>query len=150
KILFAVLLVGHRRCLSACRKLILPHRLAGLAKSASRMPSSQQERLLAGLPDVRRLAEFFGHLEMVFEGRKRLASPVLEIGVIAALGIAFEQRNRVLVGADLIGVEIRAEILARGILQLVELALVRTVDGCRQLGLDLAAVDESLQIVAGL
>jgi hypothetical protein len=58
------------------------------------------------------ILQTFSHLKMMLEGRKRLAGPVLQVRIIAALGITFEQRNRVLVGADLIRSVVGAEVLA--------------------------------------
>lgn len=48
-------------------------------------------RCLLGLPDARCLAELLGHIEMVLERRQRLAGPILQRGIVAALGVAFEQ-----------------------------------------------------------
>src|SRR6201987_1123249 len=43
--------------------------------------------LLAGLADARRLAELLGHIEVVLQRRQRLAGPILQIGIIATLGL---------------------------------------------------------------
>src|SRR4051812_26243843 len=40
---------------------------------------------LLGLADARRLAELLGHVEMVLERRQRLAGPILQVGIVAAL-----------------------------------------------------------------
>src|SRR4051812_7801830 len=108
------------------------------------------ELLLAGLADARCLAQLLRHLQMMLQCGEGLASPILQLGIVAALGITLEQRYRVLMSADLIGVEVRAEILARSALELVEHALVRAVELRRQLGLDLAAIYHALQLGAGL
>src|SRR4051794_6375754 len=103
-----------------------------------------------GLADAWCLAELLGHVEMVLERRQRLAGPVLQCGIVAALGVALEQRHRVLMRADLVGVVVRAEIPARRALELVELALVRAVERRRKRRLHLAATDQALELAAGL
>jgi hypothetical protein len=37
---------------------------------------------------------------MMLENRKRPAGPVLQLRIVAALGVALKQRNRILMGAD--------------------------------------------------
>jgi hypothetical protein len=81
------------------------------ARSArSRGSLSSRFRSLPASPRCRlrllRLAEILRHLEMVLESRKGLAGPVLQFGIFTALGVAFEKRHRVLVGAHLHGVEV--------------------------------------------
>jgi len=57
--------------------------------------------------------------------RERLIGPGLELVVPAALAIALEQRDRVLMGADLIIHVLLCEIVALEALQLIEHALLR-------------------------
>jgi hypothetical protein len=52
------------------------------------------------------------HLEMVAQGRKHHVRPFLQFRMIASLGVALEQRNGVLVTADLIAVVTGAEVSA--------------------------------------
>ena len=59
------------------------------------------------------------HLEMMLQRRKRLSGPIPQVWVLAALGIALEQRNCVLVRAELHRIEIRTEFLAALALELV-------------------------------
>src|ERR1700730_10760433 len=92
----------------------------------------------------------FGHIEVMLQRWKGFAGPVLQRRVIAAFSVALEQRDRVLVGADLYRIEIGTEVLAALAFQLVELALVRAIERGRQLGLDLAAGDEPLEFCRGL
>src|SRR3984957_15890405 len=87
---------------------------------------------------------------MMLENRKCLAGPVFQVRIIAALGITFEQRNRVLVGADLIRSVVGVEILATSALQLGGLARVRAVQHGRPSGLNLAAADKLLELGTGL
>src|SRR5437868_6054543 len=78
----------------------------------------------AGLADARCLAELLRHFQVMLERGQRLPGPVLQLRIVAAAGVALEQRHCVLVRADLIGVEIRAEIRGGPVLELVELRLV--------------------------
>src|SRR5947209_1244669 len=41
------------------------------------------------------------HVEVVLQRRQSLSGPVLQVGIVAALGVALEQRNRILVRAHL-------------------------------------------------
>src|SRR5882757_9352471 len=96
------------------------------------------------------LAEILRHLEMMLQRGQGLAGPILQVRIVAALGVPLEQRHRILVRACLHRVKLRAAVLAALALELVELALVRAVERRRQLGLDFAAGDEPLQLGAGL
>src|SRR3954452_6148066 len=117
---------------------------SGVLKQSLLKPS------LLGLADARRLAELLGHVEMVLERRQRLAGPILQVGIVAALGVTLEQRDRILMGTDLVRIVIRAEVLAIRALELVELALMRAVERRRKGRLHLAAADEALEFAAGL
>src|SRR2546429_9725212 len=85
------------------------------------------------------LIEVLRHFQVMLERGQRLAGPVLQVGIVAALGIALEQVDGVLMGADLHRVELGTEVVAAGAFELVELALVRAVEGRWQFGLQLAA-----------
>src|ERR1700736_534405 len=75
----------------------------------------------------------FGHIEVMLQHWNGFAGPVLQRRVVAAFGVALEQRDRILVGADLYRIEIGTEVLAAFSLELIELALVRAVERGRQL-----------------
>ena len=49
--------------------------------------------------------QLFSHLEMMLKCREGLTCPVLQVRVVAALGITLKQRHGILVGADLHGIE---------------------------------------------
>ena len=52
-------------------------------------------RLLVSLFAV--LVHIFRHFEVVLQSRERLARPVLQLRIVSALGVALEERRRVLV-----------------------------------------------------
>ena len=58
---------------------------------------------------------------------QRLSCPVLQCGVVAALRVTLEQRNGILVSADLHGIVLFREILVFGVAQLAQLFLVGVV-----------------------
>src|SRR5258708_8064599 len=74
------------------------------------------------------LTQVLGHLEMMPQCRKHLAGPVLQLRIFAAFGVALKQRHRILMGADLHGVEVGRKVLWLGIPQLVNLALRRAIE----------------------
>src|SRR5205085_614083 len=104
---------------------------AVLSLSSTAMRSGNSLRLPALADGGRRprLVQILRHLEMMLERGQGLDGPVLQVCIISALGVALEQVDGVLVGTDLDRVEIGAEVLAACALELVELALVRTVEG---------------------
>src|SRR5665213_795318 len=149
----------------APRHIRLPHGFdgsgSGLADFSSRWRST---RKAAGCPaafpacvvqcrltgSANLLLQALRQLKMMLQRREGLAGPILQVGIVAALGIALEQRHRILVRADLVRIEVRTEVLAAFTPELVELALVRTVERGRQFGLDLAAGDQALELGRGL
>jgi hypothetical protein len=66
------------------------------------------------------------HLEMMLQGGKSLASPILQFRIIAAFGVTLEQRRCVLVRTDLHRIIFAREILRFRISKLIELFL-RTI-----------------------
>ena len=73
------------------------------------------------------LAEVLCHFEMVLKRWKRLLGPILQLGILTAPGIALEQRHRILMSANLHGIEFGGEIIGLCIFQFVELALRGTI-----------------------
>lgn len=55
---------------------------------------------------------------MVLQRRQNFTGPVLELRILAALGIALEQRDRILVGTDLHRIIFTSEILRLAIASL--------------------------------
>src|SRR4051794_17417342 len=51
-----------------------------------------------------------GHLQMVAQGRQRLVSPILELRIIATLGVPLEQGTGVLLTVDLILIVAEAKV----------------------------------------
>ena len=105
---------------------------------------------LAALKVVTLLFQSLRHFQMVLQGRQRLASPILELRIIPALGIALEQGNGVLVPAHLLGGELGRKVVTLVAAELVELALMATVKVRRQLCLDVPGFHQGLEFVARL
>jgi hypothetical protein len=116
----------------------------------NRLPIGRTALSRRSLRDGLRLFQVLRHLKVMLQRRKRLAGPLLQVGVLAAVGVTFEQGNRVLVSIDLHRIEIRRKVPARSVFQLVELALVRAVERGREFDLDFAAADHALQFGARL
>ena len=72
------------------------------------------------------LVQVLRHLEMMLQGGKSLASPILQFRIIAAFGVTLEQRRCVLVRTDLHRIIFAREILRFRISKLIELFL-RTI-----------------------
>src|SRR3954453_22531109 len=85
------------------------------------------------------LFQLLGHREMLLEMRQRLGGPALELRIVAALRIVLEQRYRLLVAFELVLIIGLVEVLARQVLQLVELALVLPIERRWQLRLYFSA-----------
>src|SRR5436190_548698 len=72
--------------------------------------------------------QFLSHLQVMLQRRQRPTGPILELRIVTACRIAFEQRNRILVTAHLIRIVARTEIGTVERPQLFELALVGTIE----------------------
>ena len=82
---------------------------------------------------------------MRFEVRKRSRRPFLQIGVVPALGIGFEQRHRLLMSLQLDLIVALIELLSGFAFQVLEHFLVLAVERRRYAGLDLTCFDELFQ-----
>jgi hypothetical protein len=98
----------------------------------------------------RALLELLSHAQVLLEMRQRLRRPALELRIIPALGIGFEQGNPILVALDLGLIVALVEVLAALRFQVIEQLLVFRIQCGRQLCLHLAAVDQGLQLAGGL
>jgi hypothetical protein len=69
--------------------------------------------------DERTLFELFRHAEVFFQMGKRLPRPLLQLGIVAGLGICLEQRDRIPVRLHLNLIVAVVEVLAVLCLQII-------------------------------
>ena len=72
----------------------------------------------------RALLELLGHAQVLLEMRQGLRCPALELRIIPALGIGFEQRDRILVALNLGLLVALVEVLAALGFQVIEQLLM--------------------------